>query len=189
MGHPTIFLDRDGTLVIDPGFIDHPDKVQLVPDACQAVKRFRKAGFKIVIASNQSGVARGFFDEDQLARIHDRLTKLLAEGDATIDAIYYCPYLDGPEAKIDAYRRNSDLRKPAPGMLLSAATDLNLDLSRSWMIGDATRDIQAGQAAGCRTILITSSNTAISHTPIKPNFHVPNILDAAKIIERQTSEM
>lgn len=186
MSQPTVFLDRDGTLVVDPGFIDHPDKVRLIPGASEAVKRFRKAGYKIVIASNQSGVARGFFDEEQLARINSRMMELLAADGATIDGIYYCPYLDGPDAKVDAYRKKSDLRKPAPGMLIQAAKDLDLDLSCSWMIGDAMRDIQAGDAAGCRTILIESLDATSNGSPIKPTFCVTNILEAAQVVENET---
>ena len=184
MGQPTVFLDRDGTLVIDPGFIDHPDKVQLVPGAAESVKRFRNAGFKVVIASNQSGIARGYFDEDQLARIHERMNALLADDGATIDAIYYCPYLDGPDATVEAYRKNSQLRKPAPGMLLKAAAEHDLDLSQSWMIGDAPRDIEAGNAAGCRTILLAPPDATMNGSPVTPTHHVATLLDAAAIVEQ-----
>ena len=147
MSHPAVFLDRDDTLVIDSGYIDHPDKVALMSGAREAVQRFRQAGFKVVVASNQSGVARGYFDEKRLALINQRVQDLLAADGEGLDAIYCCPYLDGPDATVDAYRRESELRKPRPGMLLKAAREMDLDLTRSWMIGDALRDVEAGVAA------------------------------------------
>ncbi|MCH7525954.1 MAG: HAD family hydrolase, partial [Planctomycetes bacterium] len=154
MSHPAVFLDRDDTLLVDSGFIDDPDKVKLVPDAIAAVIRLHRCGYKVVVVSNQSGVARGYFDEQRLDEIHGRLQGLLERGGAKLDGIYYCPYLEGSEAKVEAYRKRSDLRKPAPGMLLLAAGERNLDLARSWMIGDAVRDIEAGHRARCRTLLL-----------------------------------
>ncbi len=154
--HPAVFLDRDNTLIEDPGYIDHPDKVRLLPGAAAAVRRLREAGYRVVVVSNQSGVARGLFSEAQLASIHARLGELLAGEGTRLDAIYYCPYLDGPDAVVERYRRTSELRKPSPGMLLQAAADLAIDLRRSWMVGDGQRDIEAGRRAGCRTVLIES---------------------------------
>ncbi|NOT00485.1 MAG: HAD family hydrolase [Phycisphaerales bacterium] len=187
MGDAAVFLDRDDTLVVDSGFIDHPDKVVLVPGAADAVRRLRERGFKIVVASNQSGVARGYFDETRLKEIHDRMRQLLAGHGAAVDAVYYCPYLDGPEATVDAYRRKSNLRKPEPGMMYRAAGDLNLDLSRSWMIGDAPRDVQAGRAAGCRTILIANGEPADSVDNNAADYCVANLLDAVAVVERETT--
>jgi histidinol-phosphate phosphatase family protein len=104
--------------------------------------------------TNQSGIARGKLDEPKLAEIHDRLGQLLDQQGATLDAIYYCPYLDGEEATVEAYRQDSDLRKPKPGMLIKASMERKLDLPASWSIGNSLRDAQAGRAAGCRTILV-----------------------------------
>jgi D-glycero-D-manno-heptose 1,7-bisphosphate phosphatase len=181
MGNATVFLDRDDTLLVDSGYIDHPDKVQLVNDATQAVKRLNEAGFKVVVASNQSGVARGYFDESQLDLIHKRLKDLLAGGGAKLDGIYYCPFLDGPQASVEKYRRASELRKPAPGMLIKAARDLDLDLSKSWMIGDSARDVEAGQAAGCNTILLATNG----HPPdpsVKPTHIARSLTEAVGFI-------
>ncbi len=183
MTKPAVFLDRDDTLVVDAGFIDHPDKVTLVTGAIEAVRRLRNAGYRVVVASNQSGVARGYFDEARLDEIHDRLQQLLAAGGAYLDGIYYCPFLDGPEATVEAYRRESDLRKPAPGMLVKAAKDLDLDLEKSWMVGDSARDIEAGQAAGCRTILITANGEAFHEGRVEPTATATTLLDAVSIIE------
>ena len=118
MTSTAVFLDRDGTVVEDPGYIGDPDQVQLIPGAAEAINRFSKAGHRVVIVSNQSGVARGMFTEEDLSRVHARLVALLEADGAMLDGAYYCPYLDGPEAKVEAYRGDSDLRKPKPGMLL-----------------------------------------------------------------------
>lgn len=149
-----IFLDRDGTIIKDRGYISDPDHVELVPGADEAVRRFSEAGYLLVVASNQSGIARGMFDESTLSDVHARLEELLAEQGATLDGAYYCPYLDGPDATQRSYRRDSELRKPKPGMLLQAAREMNVDLRRSWMIGDSPRDVEAGRRAGCQTILL-----------------------------------
>lgn len=187
MGFPAVFLDRDNTLIDDPGFIDHPDKVVLKPGALEAVRRFRTAGYRVVVASNQSGVARGLFDEKRLSQIHDRLKDLLRAGGAPLDAVYYCPYLDGPEATVEQFRKSSDLRKPAPGMLTQAARELDLDLERSWMIGDSARDVQAGRRAGCRTVLLSTANGGESVNTTGADFQAPSLLEAAAIIESEAA--
>jgi D-glycero-D-manno-heptose 1,7-bisphosphate phosphatase len=149
-----VFLDRDNTLIADPGYINSPDLVELLPGAASAVRRLNEAGFVVVVATNQSGVARGLITEAQLGEVHERLRELMLEQGARLDAIYACPYLAGPEAVVAEYCQVSPLRKPAPGMLLLAAEELGLDLTESWMIGDSARDAEAGRAAGCRTILV-----------------------------------
>lgn len=158
--HPAVFLDRDNTLIEDPGYINDPADVILLPGAADALRRFRAAGYRAVVVTNQSGVARGRITEDQLIAVHSRLRELLRAEGAELDAIYYCPYLDGSEASVAAYRRDSELRKPRPGMLLLASRELGLELGRSWMVGDSLRDVEAGRAAGCRTILITDNAEA-----------------------------
>jgi len=186
MPSPAVFLDRDDTLVVDSEFIDHPDKIVLVPGAIEAVRRLHRAGYRVVVASNQSGIARGYFDEKQLDAIHERLRELLAKGNEYLDGIYYCPYLDGPEAKVDRYRQTSELRKPAPGMLLQAAKELDLDLQCSWMVGDSARDVQAGAAAGCRTILVSRNGSEVAGLDVAPNEKATSLLEAVAIIEGET---
>jgi len=154
MGKRAVFWDRDDTLIADPGYIDSPDKVTLLPGAADALKRLADAGFENILVTNQSGIARGLLDEPTLHTIHERLQALLAEHGARLDAIYYCPYLPGEEAVVEAYRRDSDLRKPKPGMLLTASLERRIDLAASWAVGDSPRDCRAGRAAGCRTILL-----------------------------------
>jgi len=179
-----VFLDRDGTVVEDPGYIGDPDQVQLLPDATDAINRFSKAGHLVVVVSNQSGVARGMFTEEDLSQVHDRFVELLEADGAVLDGAYYCPYLNGSEAKVEAYRRDSDLRKPKPGMLLQAARELGIDLTRSWMIGDAARDVEAGARAGCRTILVARHPSRSSAASVS-NHTVRSLSEAADIVERE----
>lgn len=149
-----VFLDRDNTLIDNDGYLADPEQVRMLPGAAEAVSRFRKAGYYVIVVTNQSGVARGHFTEDQLSAVNQRMQDLLRAHGTGVDALYYCPYLPGPEAVVESYRKDSDLRKPKPGMLLLAAKDMDLDLAASWVVGDAERDIDAGRTAGCRTIRI-----------------------------------
>jgi len=184
MKRTAVFLDRDGTIIEDAGYIGDPRQVRLIDDAADAIRRFRQAGYLVVIASNQSGVARGFFDEVALYKVHAHLESLLAERGAAADQAYYCPYLDGPEATVVAYRRDSDLRKPRPGMLLRAAKELDIDLSRSWMIGDSAIDVQAGVNAGCRTILLRHNGAVPPVVDVAPTHCVDSMTEAAVLVEQ-----
>ena len=159
MSRRAVFLDRDKTIIADPGYINDPDQVELLPGAAEGIRKLNDAGYLVIVASNQSAVARGIVTEERLSEIHDRLRESLGEQGARLDAIYYCPYLNGPQATVEQYRRASDLRKPRPGMLLLASRDLDISLSESWMVGDSSRDVVAGRDAGCRTIYIRDSNT------------------------------
>jgi D,D-heptose 1,7-bisphosphate phosphatase len=129
MSNTAVFFDRDGTLIHDPGYLNHPDQVQVVDGVAEALKEFQVLGYKTVVASNQSGVARGIVTVEMLERIHDRLRELLAVKGATLDAIYYCPY--HPDGVVPEYTQDSDWQKPQPGMLLAAAQEMDLDLTRS----------------------------------------------------------
>src|SRR5687768_6324754 len=162
MKRPAIFFDRDNTLIACDGYLGDPSQVALVAGAAEAVARARQLGYAVVVFSNQSGVARGLFAEDDVHAVNGRMEELLkqANADAVIDRHEFCPF--HPEATLEEYRRDSDLRKPRPGMIHAAAERLGLDLSRSWVIGDAPRDVEAGQAAGCGTILVTDPSLASS---------------------------
>lgn len=188
MSHPAVFLDRDGTIIDDVGYINEPKQVRLLAGAADAVRRMRAAGYRIVIISNQSGVARGLLDEKTLAQVQARLEELLDREGACLDGVYYCPYLDGPEAVVEAYRRNSELRKPRPGMLFQAARELNLDLKRSWMIGDSASDVAAGQRAGCRTILVRSNRLDIAANKRSVTCTVDNLAEAADAVLRMMTK-
>ncbi|MDD4891066.1 MAG: HAD family hydrolase, partial [Phycisphaerae bacterium] len=149
-----VFLDRDGTIVEDPGYLTSPGQLKLIFGAAEAIARLRRAGFLVILATNQSAIARGMMTEQDLAGIHEALLKMLAEVDpnAKFDGVYYCPF--HPEAKVAAYRQESYLRKPRPGMLFKAAREHQLDLGSCWMVGDSERDVQAGKTAGCRAIRV-----------------------------------
>lgn len=182
-----VFWDRDNTLIRDPGYISDPAQVELLPGAAEALKRLSAAGFENVIVTNQSGIARGLFDEATLERIHDRMVALFAEQGARIDAIYFCPYLAGEEAVVEKYRQDSELRKPKPGMILQAALERKIDLAGSWMIGDSLHDAQAGHAAGCRTVLVRRPGS--TESPRKGgdvDFVADSVEEAAEIVLKYT---
>lgn len=183
MSHKAIFLDCDGTLIEDPGYINHPDQVKLLPGVTDALVELRAMGYKLIVVSNQSGVARGIVTEKVLAQIHSRLKKLLAEKNTSLDRIYYCPY--HPDGVVEKYRQKSDDRKPAPGMLLTAADKMNIDLNQSWMVGDGDRDIEAGLRAGCRTILINySTHRQLEPPASSPDYRAVNMKEAVNIIKQ-----
>ncbi|MHC4745583.1 MAG: D-glycero-alpha-D-manno-heptose-1,7-bisphosphate 7-phosphatase, partial [Planctomycetota bacterium] len=184
MPNKAIFFDRDGTLIEDPGYLSHPDQVKLLAGVAKALVELRGLGYKLIVVSNQSGVARGILSEKTLGQIHDKLEELLARGGARLDRIYYCPY--HPDGAVGKYRKESDWRKPAPGMLLAAAKDMDLNLDASWAIGDSDRDIEAGARAGCRTILVNSPAHAqpARSTGPAPDHNAVNMREAVNIIKR-----
>lgn len=156
---PAIFLDRDGVLIEDAHYLASPDQVRLIPGSAEAVAALNRAGWPVVVVTNQAGVARGLFPVESIAEVHAHLAALLRTFGAEIERFYYCPH--HPEAEVPAYRTRCDCRKPRSGMLLRAAADLGLDLSRSWMIGDRTTDLEAGAAVGCRTVLVRTGYGAM----------------------------
>ena len=186
MSNRAIFLDRDGTIIEDPGYLSHPEQVNLLDGAAEALNELRAMGYKVVVVSNQSGIARGILSENDLEEIHDRLRQLLAEKGAYLDQIYYCPY--HPDGVVPKYRKESDWRKPNPGMLLAAADEMGIDLSQSWSIGDSSRDVEAGLRAGCKTILISrysrkKSSYGDPNDP-KPDYKSVNMKEAVNIIKQ-----
>ncbi len=159
--HPAVFLDRDDTLIANPGHLGDPEGVALLPGAAAACRRLNAAGYRVVVVTNQSGVARGLYEERSVHAVHARIADLLrADSGATVDGWYWCPF--HPEAVVDRYRMEHPWRKPGPGMLLAAARDLALDLQRSWMVGDQERDVDAGAAVGCRTIRLTGDASLVA---------------------------
>lgn len=157
---PAVFLDRDDTLVVDVPYLTDPAGLRLLPGAARALVDLRRAGFALVLATNQSAIGRGLLTEDGLRAIHDELERLLAAEGATLDAIHHSPH--APRDSGDPADEHPD-RKPGPGMLLRAAAELGLDLSRSWMVGDRISDVRAGLSAGCRSILVGSNATLNDH--------------------------
>jgi D-glycero-D-manno-heptose 1,7-bisphosphate phosphatase len=184
-----VFLDRDNTIIENDGYLGDPSRVKLLPGAATALAAMRALGYRLIVVSNQSGVARGLFDENAVEAVNAEMSRQLQEqAGAYIDASYYCPY--HPEASLPEYRVDHDWRKPKPGMLRQAAADFRLDLAQSWMIGDQNRDIGAGAAAGCRTILLKDPDRAPATetdraTNVSPSFVVRTLADAARIIARE----
>ena len=156
-----VFIDRDGTIILNDGDLGDPERVELLPGAAVAMRSLREAGYALVVVTNQGGVARGRYDEAAVHATHERLEQVLRQATGlarVVDAFYFCPF--HPEGTVERYRREHPWRKPAPGMLLEASREHGLDLSSSWMVGDQERDAQAGAAAGCRSILIGAPNAA-----------------------------
>jgi len=147
-----LFLDRDGTITVDKGFVHKKEDLELLPGVAEAIRLANEHGFMVVVVTNQSGVARGYFTEEDVQTFNAYLAQILAEQGARIDAFYYCPH--HPEAPVETYRKACSCRKPRPGLLLQAAQELDIDLSQSWMVGDSPRDVEAGKRAGCKTILL-----------------------------------
>lgn len=188
MSNKAVFLDRDNTLIEDPGYINHPDQVKLLDGVPEALIELKALDYALIVVSNQSAVARGVVTEKVLGEIHDRLKYLLAEKGACLDRIYYCPY--HPDGVIPKYRKASDYRKPNPGMLLAADDEMGIDLSQSWMIGNSDCDIEAGLRAGCKTILI---NRPLHHEQpapcsslagTNPDYTAVNLKEAVNIIKK-----
>jgi D-glycero-D-manno-heptose 1,7-bisphosphate phosphatase len=193
MKRPAVFFDRDNTLIVSDGYLGDPDRVVLVDGASEAVARVREMGFAAVVFSNQSGVARGMFGEDAVYAVNHRLDELLHEDNpaATIDRHEFCPF--HPQAPVEKYRQESELRKPKPGMIHQAARTLDLDLSRSWVVGDAPRDIEAGHVAGVRTILLKipglPPSVALSERlTVQPDYTAWSLKEAIDFIQRNRNK-
>lgn len=151
---PVIFLDRDGTINNEQEYLYKPEDLVLLPTVAAALKLFREQGYKIVVITNQAGVARGYFTEADVERLHQHLNKVLAKEQTHIDGFYYCPH--HPEHGMGDYKVNCDCRKPGTGMFEMAAKDFKIDKNRSWMIGDKLLDVQAGKAFGLKTVLVAT---------------------------------
>ena len=151
-----IFLDRDGTINKYVGFLRSLDEFELIPGVCDAIRRINESGYLAIVVTNQPVIARGEVTEEELKEIHNKMETLLGEQGAYLDAIFYCPHHphSGFDGEIPSLKINCECRKPKPGLLLKASKRFNIDLSRSWMIGDGENDVMAGKNANCRTILL-----------------------------------
>lgn len=173
MKQAAVFLDRDGTLNHDPGYLGDAREFRFLPGAVEAVKRLKDAGYRVFVVSNQSGIARGFFGVDDLRRIHDRMAAGLRQKGVTLDGIYYCPH--HPDAQCPC-------RKPSPGMVLDAAAHYEIDLKRSYFVGDRHSDIETGKNAGCGTILVLTGAGGETHATLDADRfpdHIATDLSAA----------
>lgn len=151
-GHAAVFLDRDGTINEEVGYLDRIDKLRLIPGAAEAIRLLNAAGLKVVVVTNQSGVARGLFTEAFVVEVHRTLAERLERQGARIDRFDYCPH--HPTEGSARYRRACPCRKPEPGMLLKAAAALAIDLGRSYVVGDTPRDLETARRVGARGILV-----------------------------------
>jgi D-glycero-D-manno-heptose 1,7-bisphosphate phosphatase len=177
-----VFVDKDGTLVKNIPFNIDPDLVQLEANAGMGLSEMQYANYKLIIISNQPGVALGYFEEGALQYVYKKIQTLLVPFDVRLDGFYYCPhYIYG---KRKPYSISCSCRKPAPGLILRAANDLNIDLSASWMVGDILDDIEAGNEAGCSTILLNNGNEKewLLTKKRKPTHAVKDLQAAASII-------
>ncbi len=183
-----VFLDRDGVITQEPPHYAHRiDQLKLIPKSAEAIRLLNENGFKVVVVSNQSGLGRGYYQEKDVEIYNGAIKKELGKRDAYIDAIYYCPHHS--EAKIEAYRMDCDCRKPEPGMLKRAEKNLNLDLKRSFLVGDKISDIEAGYRAGCQTILVLTGYGSDelqknANINIKPNYISKDLHTATQIINK-----
>ena len=173
-----VFLDRDGTLNVDTGYIARPEAVRLIPNAAEGARVLTRAGYALVIVSNQSGIARGMMTTEQADAVDAKVLDLLHERGVRIEATYRCPHL--PHGKVTEYAVECDCRKPKPGLIAQAARDHGLDLARSWTVGDGSRDVEAGLAAGTRAVLIAADGAGAGADARA--LRAKDLLDAARMI-------
>ena len=192
MGRQAIIMDRDGTVCEEVGYVNHIDRVRLLPRSAAAIRAANEAGFQTVVVTNQAGVARGYFVEGLIDEAHDRVRELLAESGARLDGIYYCPH--HPEVGAPAYRKHCTCRKPSPGMLERARDEMGIDLAASYMIGDTVKDVEAGHRAGTTTVLVLTGYGKgeleyQSHAwAVHPDHVAADLLDAVTwILEREAA--
>lgn len=193
-----VFIDRDGVineLIYYPehGIVDSPftaEQFKPISGAGEAIKRLHEMGYKVILASNQPGIAKGHMSQENFDKIRQKMKEELAKKGAFLDGEYYC--IHHPEAKIARLKVDCKCRKPKPGLLLQAAEDMNIDLSRSWMIGDGLTDVIAGKEAGCRTILLGRMKCELCHImdeeDAKPDAVTSNLREAAQFIFEQEEE-
>lgn len=175
-----VFLDRDGTIIKDVGYLNGRDKIMFLPKVSKAIKLLNGNGFKVIVITNQAGVAKGYFTEETVKETNRYIQKLLAEEGAFIDMIYYCPH--HIEGIIKEYRKDCYFRKPNPGMIEQAARELDIDLENSFVIGDKSSDIEAGRRAGCKTILLAAEDSSNNEeeSPVIPDHTAPDLYEAVK---------
>jgi D-glycero-D-manno-heptose 1,7-bisphosphate phosphatase len=189
-GRPAVFLDRDGTLVEERGYIDRLELLAVFPWTADAVRLLKRAGFDVIVITNQSAIGRGIIDEPFLHQVHALLDSHLAPAGAAPDAYYYCPH--HPEASVERFRSTCRCRKPGPGMIEQACRDRGLDPRRSFMVGDRWIDVAAGHAAGCRSVLVRTGHGAHDEGAPQPGARADailnNLMEAVGWILRNSSD-
>lgn len=187
MPAPVVFLDKDGTLVEDVPYNADPARVRLLPGVGAGLRVLHDAGWRLAVVTNHSGVARGLFPEAALAGVEARLRELLAGHGVPLAGFFYCPH--HPDGVVPRYALTCACRKPAPGLILTAADILNVSPRDCWVVGDQPSDIAAGQAAGCRTVFITTEcdRSKALWEPSVPDLRTPDLTGAADLILGATS--
>ena len=175
MSRPAVFLDRDGTLIEERGYVDRVELLTLFPWTGDALRLLNRAGYVTVVVTNQSALARGMIEESVLAGIHRELDARLAPSKASIQRYYFCPHL--ADAQVARYRQACRCRKPGPGMIEQACRELDLDVRRSVMVGDRWLDVACGHAAGARTVLVKTGHGAYEADARPPSLHADAILN------------
>ena len=187
-----VFLDRDGTINEEMGYINHPDRFKIFPFVPESISIFNQLNFKVIIVTNQSGVARGYFEESLVLQLHDKLKKYLVENKAYIDAIYYCPH--HPKEGKGKYKKDCNCRKPKPGMIDQAVKELNIDLKRSYLIGDRYKDILFAKRMNIQACLVMTGYGKGEYEyqrnswELYPDIIGENLLEIAQIIYQKEQE-
>ncbi|MCA1592293.1 MAG: HAD family hydrolase [Acidobacteria bacterium] len=187
-----VFIDRDGTISEEIGYVNHVSRYRVFAYAAEAVRLLREAGWLAILVTNQAGVARGYFKEDLIGEVHDLLARELERGGARLDAIYYCPH--HPTVGEPPYRATCDCRKPKPGLIRRAAEDFQLDLSQCWMVGDRYGDTELARNAGVRAAFVLSGygrgewEHQRAAWQYQPDLVAENLLEAARAITTKSDE-
>jgi D-glycero-D-manno-heptose 1,7-bisphosphate phosphatase len=184
-----VFIDRDGTLTEEIGYVNHPARLRLLPRSAEAIRRLNQAGIAAVVVTNQAGVARGYFSEEVLKSVNQALLGQLTQAGARLDGLYVCPH--HPTEGDPPFRMACDCRKPRPGLLTRAAAELALDLGASVIVGDRPSDLETGRAVGTRAVLVLTGyglgewEYRRSHFPVPPDHVAGDLLDAVDWVLRQ----
>lgn len=185
-GKVAVFIDRDGTISEEVGYVNHVSRFKVLPNTARAIRLFNEAGIMAIVATNQAGVARGYFEESLIGAVHEKLRAELAAEGARLDAIYYCPH--HPSAGKPPYRAACDCRKPKPGMILRARDEHGVDLSRSYMVGDKILDIEFGKNLGLKSVMVLTGYGIGEYEhqrqdwKVAPDYLAKDLLDAAEWI-------
>jgi D-glycero-D-manno-heptose 1,7-bisphosphate phosphatase len=183
-------MDRDGTLAHEVGYVNHLSRFRLFPWSVDAVRLLNKGGLLAVVVTNQAGVARGYFPEPLIAEVHALMTAAMEGGGARLDGVYYCPH--HPSAGEPPYRQDCECRKPRPGLLHRAARDLDIDLARSWVVGDRDADVALARSVGARAVLVKTGyglGELLWHAPSwdrPPDIIADHLLEAVERILGET---
>jgi D-glycero-D-manno-heptose 1,7-bisphosphate phosphatase len=189
MGNRAVFLDRDGTINEEVGYVNHIERFFLLPGVGQAIRLLNRHGWKTVVVTNQSGVARGYFPESLIHQVHQKMKKLLESEEAHLDGIYYCPH--HPDIGVPPYRQKCRCRKPATGMIEAAMKEFALDLSQSYMVGDRGVDIEFAHHIGAKAILVLTGygkgewEYSGAQWKVKPDHVAQDLLEAVQWILQQ----